>query len=132
QLNYIWVYLINEHKKNKPPVHIRTYLIRMSPWLIRDYLRKEARKKYFETSKEINLDNDIYLEPDKEFDLGPKFVIYGTNIFPYSMLSNYDRVLLHLRFYEDKSVSEIGRLLQKYRTVVKKDIDDILNYLRSY
>lgn len=98
-------------------------------WNVRDWLLSQLRK----LSRE-ELATDLPSQSPKckyfELNLGPGFLMKGSNIYPYSLLSNHDRLLIHLVFYEDMNDSEIGRLLQRDRIMVRRDIDYILDYLR--
>ncbi len=99
-------------------------------WTVRDWLLSQLRKLYRE-----DLHTELPSTPPTckyfEMNLGPAFLVKGSDTYPYSTLSNYDRLLIHLAFYEDMSDSEIGRALQRNRILVRRDLDRILEYLRS-
>lgn len=98
-------------------------------WLVRTWLNIYLKKLAREDIHPV-LPSQPSVCMYSELDLGPAFLIKGTSVYPYSMLSNYDRLLIHLAFYEDMSDVEIGKALQRNRILVRRDIDRILDYLR--
>lgn len=98
-------------------------------WDVRGWLKSQLRKFAREVLESV-LPSSPSVTQYKEINLGPGFLMNGQGVYPYNLLSNYDRLLIHLAFYEDMSDSQMGRVLQRDRILVRRDIDRILEFLR--
>lgn len=132
QVRIAYFTVLSRYFQEPRNLHDKQYKVELNyqvTWAVRDWMRNQLKKLHREdVHPELPAPSPTckYLE----LNLGPGFLMKGSDLYPYSLLSNYDRLLIHLAFYEDLSDSEIGRLLQRDRTMVRHDIDRILDYLR--
>ena len=112
-----------QYKTKIPHVSYRSYITRRIVWGMRDWLIKQSRivtvYPYYYFTKE---------RPDLLLDLN--FLLYGTQIFPFSILSPYERYLIFLHFREEKSILEISYMVQSKWETVKGHLSSTIDKLR--
>jgi DNA-directed RNA polymerase specialized sigma24 family protein len=126
QLVLIWLELIVGYHKSKPNSRMRSWLIRMSCWKIRDWYKKQTRivttMPYIPSENKTN---------PSLFKLDLKFLLYGTSFFPLSELSSYERYLLFLKYKKNCNILEIANIVQKERHTIGLHLQNISNKMRN-
>jgi DNA-directed RNA polymerase specialized sigma24 family protein len=125
QLRVIWLEAIQSFEKSHPRIKLRQYLIRMSIWGLRDWLRKEGHvvligPNWPDTWPNIPI-----------FSLGLGFLSLGSDWAPLASLTPYERYLIYLQFVDDKSILQISRIVQRDRHSISEDIEAILAKIRG-
>ena len=126
QLALIWFELVQRYRINRPKVGLRTYLQRLSVWRMRDWYCSQARV-LLQNPEPVYEDVKIY----HGFKLNFDFLRKGTNYYPLSELSPYERYLLFLKFKQDKNILEIADIVQKDRYTVSQHMKKIFEKMRQ-
>jgi hypothetical protein len=66
------------------------------------------------------------------FRLNLPFLARGTDFYPLSELSAYERYLIFLKYKEDRNILEIAQVVQKSKMTVQRHLKRIHTKLRSY
>jgi len=64
------------------------------------------------------------------FTLDLKFLLYGTEIYPLSTLTAYERYLIYMTYTEGKTLKEVAKVVRKHHITVKRQLRAIRNNLR--
>lgn len=123
QLKLIWLELEQQFELNQPKVSLKTYLIRMSTWIIRDWFNHEMKILYTQN-----------LEPPPEelpFNINIQFLYLGSDWYPLSNLTTYERYILYLKYNKEMTIQEIAFKLKRDRGLVGIQLHSILNKIRS-
>lgn len=118
----IWMSLLDSYKKSTTTdMGLRSYLLTLSIYRLRDILRKHARTGTV-----------FHLEPQQTypFNLNLEFLLKGTDYWPLSTLNAYERYLIFLKFREEKTIVEIADIVQLSRQMVSKHIYTVICKLR--
>lgn len=97
---------------------------------VRNYLVTQLNKLQREVKLQVMPARALADNHDEQ-DLGVNFLVNGSRKFPYSTLSPYDRMLIHLAFYEDMPDTKIAEMLQRNRDTIRQQINSALGYLRT-
>ena len=76
-----------------------------------------------------------YDKPLKEelgFKLNVSFLAHGTDFYPLSELSPYERYLIFLKYQEDRNILEIAQVVQKDKMTIQRHLKKIHTKLRSF
>lgn len=105
---------------------IRQFLLDASIYHIRVWFHREIRcMSHFLPDPYTPFEETVH-----EFNLDVKFLRDGSNYWPLSKLSPYERYLLFLKFKQDKNIVEIAYIVQKHREVVSRQLTKIMAKLR--
>lgn len=125
ELVFRWLIFISKYYEAKPNVKLRQYLIRRSIWAMRDWFHLLMKKPVWDTP--------VIVFPEfNSFVLNFKFLIHGTDVAPFDILSPYERYLIFLKFKEERTILEIAKAVQKTRKTVKAQLKSIYDKLRSH
>lgn len=124
QLSMMWIEYNSEFDQRNLKMPRKEYLIWRSIVGLKDWLRKELRMQ-LQQQELITL---LPVEPEQKIDV--HFLVSGSNIYPFSLLSPYERYVLFLRFYKDMNIKEIASLMNKSRPTVHKHLTQIIEKLR--
>lgn len=129
QLNMIWIDCYNSYylKPKKPNIGFKKYVQRVSTWRLRDWVKKKVHKETVEFTEESF--PVLQAEPIP-FKIDLAFVAKGNEGALFEELSLEERYVLYLKYNLDKSIVEIGKILQKDRLTVSTHLDLVLDKLR--
>lgn len=130
QLSMLWLRYENKYKKISRRGSLLDYLLQcsilgMETWFYRQisvpsYNKSVVQEQIVQEWKAVG------------FQLDLDFLVKGTDYWPLSILSPYERYLIFLKFKEEKSIVGITYMVQKHREVVSNQLSRILNKLRAY
>lgn len=126
ELRLCWVIFVRKYNDRKPEITLRQYLLRRSIWALRDWY-KHVQKPSSESHR-VGRDSGKQEFP---FKLDTRFLVEGSDLFPFTLLTPYQRYILYLKYKENKSISQIAKLVIKTRKTVSLELRRLLKNLRS-
>ena len=109
-------WLSDERLQSKPLGH---YVSGFAPWALRD--RLEVLLKPYRPAKKGPL--ELNQEPPTvSLNADLRFLMFGSNEWPWSTLGTYERNLLYLYVLKDLSMNQMAKLLQKDRIILGKTV----------
>jgi len=123
-----WYRFIEEWYQTKPIFDFRKYIIRRSIWAMRDWYNFRVARD----PKQFKIDIEFIPEEPQEqkFKLDIVFLLYGTNIEPFTILSGYERYLLFLKYKEEKNTLQIANIVQKQRQTIDTHLSQVISKLQ--
>jgi len=119
----VWVRLFRSYQDKKTTdMGLRSYLLSLSVWKLEKWLRRESSCPAHALPT---------YEEKEPFALDICFLIRGTDFWPLSILTPYERYLIFLKFKEEKSIVEIAEMTQQTRQTVSTHLRRVLRKLRS-
>jgi hypothetical protein len=127
QLACLWLKYSADYDARRPAIHIRQYLIRLSVWGLRGWVKRQAHLEKLPAAFFLPEEKK---EKDPYFNLDLKFLTQGTSFYPLSELSAYERYLIFLKFKEKKTILEIAYIVQHADDTVVIQYRDLMRKLR--
>jgi hypothetical protein len=127
QLKMIWFIALNNYLKNKPAISLKQYLIRISLFKLRDYMKYQLS-----INSLVPYENKVELPTEHiNFKLDLEFVCLGNKEEPWNILYPVERYILYLFFTKELSVMQIAQRLRKDKHTISKQLKQTLIKLRS-
>jgi hypothetical protein len=126
ELRLYWFIFVEKYHQSKPDITLRQYLLRRSIWALRDWYHWVQKPEGPSLIKQGRL-----IKSEFPFKLDVKFLINGATLYPFSLLTAYQRYILYLRYKEKKTVKEIAKMVVKTRKTVGLELKKVIKFLRS-
>lgn len=125
ELRLYWFIFVQKFHQSKPEITLRQYLLRRSIWALRDWYHWAMKPAGPSHVKGKTLKNEF------PFKLDILFLVEGSDLHPFSLLTAYQRYILYLKYKEKKSTSAIASMVLKTRKTVSLELRRTIKFLRS-
>lgn len=126
ELRMFWFLFVNKWHETQPEITLRQYILRRSLWALRDWYTWAMKPNGYSHER-----SPVNVTPTFPFELDIDFLILGSDIYPFSLLTSYQRYILYLKYKQELSNNEIAHTVIKTKKTIGLEVNKIIRFLRS-